>query len=247
MVAQFLNDFPNTMLASFRRFKHFLTPLYLGMFIGLAVLPFISLFKYDDTLFFYLDFTGEKFGLGAITVLGSMFLVVTGAFFLAISRLYFLMKEPSSLMNTNSRCWWVVAGIGVIYLGLDEILKIHEFLTWKMADLGIPKLFGIDQDVYIFAIYGIAALLIGLKLLPSVSYYRQAILPLVATFIFFALSEIIDFIPWFSLTHNQQMFLGPIEEIFKTMGEWSFLLYAGLLLEEVITTHISVISKKHNS
>lgn len=248
MFYDFLAEVSNKLIVSFRYFQRFLVPAYLGMIIGLGILPPISQIKYGNTLFFFADIsTGNgRIGAGAITVFGSMFLVVAGAYFLMVSRMLSLIQAPPIIIS-KSRWWWLIAGMGIIFVGLDEILMIHEYLTWKMQDMGIPKPMGIDQDIFVFAAYGVAALIIGIKLLPFIRHYGKAIFPLVAMLVFMGASQVIDFIPWDSLTYPQQMVLGPTEEILKTMGEWSLLLYAGLLNEEVVTSHTSAIFQHHKS
>ena len=235
MVIKFVKDVFDASISSFRYYRRLIVPLYTGMFIGLAILPFVSLIKYGYTGTFFadLDLVYQMTGGGAVTVIGSMFLVVAGAFFLLVNRLITFF-QPSPLVIVKNRWWWLLAGAGVIFMGLDEVIMIHEYLTRKMQDIGIPKPFGIDQDIYIFAVYGIATLVVGYKLAPSIYNYRRAVFPLVAMVVFFGTSEVIDFIPWHSLTPVQEMIFDPIEEIIKTMGEWSILIYAGLLIEEVI-------------
>jgi hypothetical protein len=241
MILKFLIDFIKTTFSSFRDRRHLLVPVYLSVLLVLLLLSYTSWLKFGEPLYFYGDIAGgdgeQRFGAGAATVGGSMFLVVAGVFFLFVTRLFFLMQAKPLI--TQSRWWWFVAGVGAIFLGLDEILMIHEYLTWKMQDIGVPKPLGIDQDIFVFAAYGIVAVILAIKLWPSIYHYKRVIFPLVATFIFMAATEVVDMIPWESLSLDQKMILGSFEEILKTMGEWSLFLYAGMLVEEIITSHTS--------
>jgi hypothetical protein len=237
MITKFITNTINITFSSFRENRRMLVPAYLAAVIVLLLLPFLSLAKFGDTLYFFVDVTmGERrFAAGTATVAGAMFLINAGIFFLFVTRLFLMMQKKPSIAQNG--WWWFLTGLGIIFMGLDEILTIHEYLTLKMRDIGVPKIFGIDQDIFIFATYGIVAVALAVKLWPSVYHYRRVIFPLVATFVFMVATEVIDMIPWESLSSVQKMILGPFEEILKTMGEWSLFLYAGMLVEEIITSH----------
>ena len=220
---------------SYRKYRS-LIALYLTVaFAAFVILAVVGELRFDSSLYFYgdLDMSAGRFGAGAMTVFSGMCLFVSGALFITRSRMEYLSRSAETPSN-NNYWWWSMAGAGLIYLGFDEIIMIHEYLTWKLAQFGVPKLFGIDQDLYIFAVYGLAALVIGIKLIPSIIRDRGAIFPLAAMVVFFAASEVVDMIPWDSLSDIQRTILGPTEEILKTMGSWSAVLYAELALEEIM-------------
>lgn len=234
-IRKFLSESISAVSESFQRHKKLIVLNLAGLFTALVLLSVVGQLQFGSTLYFYSDIGGNgRFGAGAMTVVSGMCLFVSGAWLISGAR--FLYIHRNTMPEASNRHWWfLIAGTGAIYLGLDEILMVHEYLTLKMDQIGVPKLFGIDQDLYIFAVYGIVAFVVLLKLFPSIYRYRNAIFPLVATIAFFALSEVVDMIPWDALTGNQKSILGPTEEILKTMGTWSAALYAELLLESIVS------------
>lgn len=208
-----------------------------GVLVALAILTVVGWAKFDSSLYFYgdLNIVDGRFGAGAMTVFSGMCLFISGALFITGARMQYLSRSVNQSSDGNY-WWWLIAGAGLVYLGFDEIVMIHEYLTMKLAQFGVPKPFGIDQDLYIFAGYAFVACVVGIKLIPSIIRHRNAVFPLAALIVFFAASEVIDMIPWDSLSGFQKSIFGPAEEILKTMGSWSAVLYAELLLEDVMTS-----------
>lgn len=241
MIKNFQNMFGKTLSEtwitvsqSFQRYRRFVGLNLIGVFIALVILSIIGQLRFGWSLYFYSDIgVNEGFGSGAMTVVSGMCLFVSGSFLMVGARIKYLAQ--TKVADKHGFWWWLITGAGLVYLGFDEILMIHEYLTQKMVDLAVPKILGIDQDIYIFALYGLAALALLYKMMPSLIRYREAVFPLVTMLLFFAASEVVDMIPWDELTVEQQMILGPIEEILKTMGSWSAVLYTELLLENVMT------------
>lgn len=236
--------------ASLQKHSRFLWRSYLLATLTLVAAAGLGQVYAGNALFFFVDLDQiERLGQGAVTLASSLCLGVTGLCFGLVARQEKFAaaharsaSRPSghsNLASLASRLGWIAAGVGLIYLGFDEALAIHEAMTQKIAAVGVPKLFGVDQDVYIFLGYAAAALGIGSCLGPSLWHYRSALFPLAAMFGFFAASEILDFIPWDSLSTAQQAGLGPAEEILKTLGSVSALLYGILLLEAAIEARIS--------
>lgn len=233
-IRKFFFESGSAISESFQQHKKLIVLSLAGLFAALVLLSVVGQFRFGSTLYFYSDIgAAGTFGAGAMTVVSGMSLFVSGALLISCARLLFLHKGVMSLAS-HSHWWFLIAGMGVIYLGSDEILMIHEYLTLKLDQIGIPKLFGIDQDLYIFALYGFVAFVVLLKLFPAIYRYRRAVFPLAAMIAFFALSEVVDMIPWDQLSGSQKSILGPTEEILKTMGAWSAALYAELLLESVV-------------
>lgn len=233
-INKFLLESVSAVSESFQQHKRLIVLNLAGLFIALVILAVVGHFKFGSTLYFYSDVGANgRFGAGAMTVVSGMCLFVSGALLISGARMQYLNKSAIPAAH-NGPWWWLIAGAGIIYLGFDEILMIHEYLTLKMDQIGIPKLFGMDQDFYIFAVYGLLAFVVFLKLMPSLARYRQAAFPLAAMLAFFALSQVVDVIPWDGLSGGQKSILGPTEEILKTMGSWSAVLYAELLLENVM-------------
>lgn len=234
-IRKILSEARSAISESFHQYKNLMVVNFVGLFAVLVVLSVVGQLKFDSSLYFYSDVgTSGRFGSGAMTVVSGMCFFIGGALLVSCARLLYLHRGAAAEKG-NAHRWFALAGLGIIYLGFDDIVMVHEYLTIKMTQIGVPKLFGIDQDVYIFAAYGIVALVAMIKLLPSVFHYRLAFFPLAAMVAFFVLSEAVDFIPWDSLNDIQRMILGPTEEILKTMGSWSAVLYAELLLENIVT------------
>jgi hypothetical protein len=220
--------------ASFAAHRRFLCLGYAiagGLCFGVALLAELSglggLYPYLD----YPDCARRNDLLcGVMTLASGVGLLMAGLLFTLIGRQLARRGELTSTV-----VGWPVAGLGLSYLGADEILMLHERLTRWLAAQGWPKLFGaVDQDVYIFAAYGLLAVTLGARLLRTVADHHRTLFPLAAMCAFFLLSQAMDFVPWMALTPAQQRVLGPLEEITKTLGSWSAVLYGVLLLEEVV-------------
>lgn len=224
--------------ASFQRHKRLIVLNLAGLFAALVLLAVVGQVRFSSTLYFYSDINADgRFGTGAMTVVSGMCLFVGGALLISSARIQHL-RRAGALAAGGHRWWLLIAGAGLVFLGFDEILMIHEYLTLKMAQFGVPKLFGIDQDIYIFAVYGIVAFAVLFNMLPSIYEHRGAVFPLAASIVFFALTQVVDVIPWDGLSGSQKTILGPAEEIFKTMGAWSAALYAELFLESVVMSDV---------
>lgn len=232
---KFIIETRSAMSESFQRYKTLIIWSLTGLFVALAILSIVGQLKFGLSLYFYSDIgVIIGFGAGAMTVVSGMCFFISGALLVSCARLLYIHRS-AALAASGVYRWFLIAGMGIVYLGFDDIVMVHEYLTKKMAQFGVPKLFGIDQDIYIFAVYTIIALVVLIKLIPSIFHYRLALFPLAAMIVFFGLSEAVDFVPWDSLNYIQRMILGPTEEILKTMGSWSAVLYAELLLENIVT------------
>jgi hypothetical protein len=53
-----------------------------------------------------------------------------------------------------------LAGGGGVVVAFDEVVQIHERVTGLLAAGGLPRSRGVDHDVYGFAAYGLAVLLL---------------------------------------------------------------------------------------
>lgn len=231
---QTVGELGRTAYYSFVNHWRLLVISYTLVGLGLALATIAGYIQYDLTLYYFMDVLdgGGRFGAGLVTAFSTMCFVLTGALFILTARA--LLASDQESRQPSAAWWWIVAGIGLIYLGMDELMKIHEELTVQMQKNGVPKLFGaIEQDFYIVVIYAIVTLWLGTKLAPAIWQYRRSIFPLIMMLAFFVLSQAVDFIPWDAMTGRQKAVFGPLEEIFKTVGTWSAVLYGVLLLEEV--------------
>jgi len=195
--------------------------------VVMAAAPYLVGFT---PLFMYADIGQFQGGLaGAATALSAFFLASTGVLFVVIGRQLAIVRAE------RRNRWWYLIGCAFVFLALDELLMWHERLTARMEAWDVARAFGFaDQDAYIFIAYGLFAALVGSRLLPTISTSRLTILPLIVAVTLFVLSTLVDLVPWSSLSRNQRGVLGPLEEGLKTLGSWSSLMYAVLLLEDVI-------------
>jgi hypothetical protein len=163
-----------------------------------------------------------------MTVVSGACLAVAGVFLITIG------TEASRRGLRGARAWAIFAGIGALYLAVDEIMTIHETLGERLTD-AIPALASVvEPDVIIFAAYAIAAACIGWKLLPLVFGWPSGICFLVACVVFFGASTLLDWVPWKGLSESQRDVFWPAEEILKTLGSYMALLYARILLLSIL-------------
>ncbi|MCG8461073.1 MAG: hypothetical protein MI919_32720 [Holophagales bacterium] len=230
-VRDYLGETLRAVPASFRETQ---VPLVLGlgaMAVFLLMLVLISLLTGRHTLFFFIDIPeSRRFGGGLATAISSFALVAAG------TGLY--VRSRMSLADPADSRGLTFAALGTVWLAMDELLMIHEWLTSRMDRVGIPKLFGVlDQDLLIFLGYAGLAILVGLRLLPLLHRHRQVGAPLVLAGAFYFGTQVVDVIPWDRLTALQQSVLGPLEEILKTLGSASLAIWSLLIVEEALRDH----------
>ncbi|MDX2168974.1 MAG: hypothetical protein SF182_18040 [Deltaproteobacteria bacterium] len=201
-------------------------PLFLVVYGGaLAVCgaaALLPLLAGRSPLYAYVEWmTASGPGEGAMTAASGALLLLAGV---AFARAGWRSGERA----------WLAAGAGCVWLALDELLMLHERANSHLAAAGVPRPFGVvDQDLYVFAAYGVGAALLAWRLLPRLLARRALCAPLCIALVCFALSEAADAVPWASLDRPARGLLGPFEEIAKTLGVVSLLLYAGLLAHRV--------------
>ena len=179
-------------------------------------------------LYYFQDFrTNGGPHSGAMTVISAFALVAAGIGMSLVARRVYARQgwRVSTLA-------WAIGGAGGLLLALDEITQIHEGVARRLARAGVPAPFGFgDRDLYVFATYGLFALFAVRGAWPQLRRWSEAWLPGAASLMFFAMSSVVDQVPWEILTRSQQGFWGPVEEILKTLGTVSFAVF-GLLLAE---------------
>lgn len=186
--------------------------------------------KWGNSLFFFTDLPeSERPGQGAFTAVSSISLGAAAVLVLLVAR-------QLGRTGTHRRyVWrWQATAAGLAVLSFDEILLIHEWVAYRLEMAEAPKLLGIDHDLYVWMVYGIVALWLGWGLLPSIMARRSTLFPLAAMVTLFIASEATDLVPWDGLSDTQKRIFGPTEEILKTLGSASAVLYAFLLLEHAI-------------
>lgn len=202
------------------------TGLWIAGSLGaLGAVAVLGDLRFGSPLYFFRDVVGSmRPGEGAMTAISGLLIAVSGVLHVLVGR----FEQRSS---SPAWWWWSVAGLGLVYLGLDEILAIHEWLTLRLDELRIPRLLGMDRDVYVFGGYAVGAGLVGSRLYTSWRR-RPALWPaLIATVGLATASQILDALPWSGMAESDRRVLGPLEEILKTTATLCATLYSVTLVE----------------
>ncbi len=164
---------------------------------------------------------------GSFTVFSAFCLAGAGLCLLLVARRSWRVRQ--SRVRTVA---WTLGGIGGVYLGLDDLLQIHEAFARRLAANGVPPLFGLgDQDVYVFFFYGVAALFVARFVGRDLLRWNDTWLPGLLAVGLAMVSLLVDLAPWEQLTRGQQGIWGPVEEVAKTLGAMNLALMGMLLVE----------------
>jgi hypothetical protein len=148
----------------------------------------------------------------AVDVLSSMMLAMTSAFAFAS----FLLSGRGAL-----RWFWLVIGIGALFLSMDELLQFHERMGYAIRESqGPTKGFRNWNDVIMLA-YGIAGILGAAWFLPEILRHPRFLELLLTGFVFFAIHTGID-----SLVHGNRATKVIPEESMKLIAGTFFALAA---------------------
>ena len=161
---------------------------------------------YGDTGFLFRELSDPEFPpAGLATALSGALLLWAGWSWLALGR---AASQRSAL------------GLGacLLWFGFDEVLELHERATRAMVDAGLPRPFGIEQDVYLFALYAAVALPCLLLSLPRVRADRTALRLVALALVLAATSQAADLLPWDRLSRTERQWVGPLEEGTKTLS-----------------------------
>ncbi len=212
-----------------------LTPLRRGHRLALlagAVLctaaALLGQFRFGNSLYLYTDLKDKP---GAFQ--GSM--TVVSAFLLVIAAVLMFRSNEALRRRGERRAAGGFAGLAgmSMWLAYDELAMFHEWATVKLQQHAVPKLFGIDQDLYVFLAYGAALLPLAALAAPVALRHRAALTVLALAVAFAVGSEAADFVPWHRLDDAARTWLGPIEEGLKTMATLAGTLYAHALLDAI--------------
>ncbi len=180
-------------------------------------------------LYYFLDFRPPGMGpwAGSFSVLSAFCLAGAGLCLLIVARRSY--RVGRSKVRTVA---WTLGGLGGVYLGLDDLLQIHERASRQLAAHGVPKMFGLgDQDVYVFFCYGVVALFVARFVGRDLLRWNDTWLPGLLAVALAMVSLLVDLAPWRSLTPAQQALWGPIEEVAKTLGAMNLAMMGMLLVE----------------
>ncbi len=181
-----------------------------------------------EGLYYYLDYMWNgRPNAGLMTLVSGFCLVACGwGLFVAARR---AMRTPGGQRETAG---WVLAGMGCLWLAFDEVIQLHERAAHFMQRAGVPHPLGVlDHDLYLFAAYFAGLVLVFALLWPTRRPLEPAMLPLLVAIACFAVSEILDQLPWIRMSHDTQQIVGAFEEGYKVFGAWT-LAICGLLVAD---------------
>lgn len=205
--------------AGWKRHARFLG---LSWIVGLVVCAIAAV--QGEGLHYFVDFreTGGRWE-GAMTLVSSFCLVVAGwSLFVPARRVHRIAGRGRELAG------WVLGGLGGVVLGFDEVLQLHESFAHWMVRHHVPGPLGLDQDMWVFGAYALGLAITLALLWPSRRPLEPAMLPLLMAIACFAMSQVVDQLPWNAMDHRTQQWVGAMEEIYKVLGSWS-LAMCGLL------------------
>lgn len=207
---------------SFALHRSFLVRAYAGAIAVCGIIAVVPFLLGRSPLYCYTDLPGDgPFG-GVMTAVSGFGLASAGALLFVASRY---------LDDRHALAWWV-AIVGCVWLAMDETLMWHEAINDWLDGAGVPRFLGFaDRDMYVFAAYGLVAGIVGWRLWPTIMAHPGALFPLAASVAFFGLSELADMPRWDTLSRVEKGLLGPFEEIAKTLGVLSIMLYPMLLID----------------
>ncbi len=182
-----------------------------------------------DGLYYFIDFRENGRRFAGLMSLASGFCLMG----LAWSLLVVARRERSCQAATRQVWGWLLGAVFACLLAFDEVAQLHEALTHALQRAGVPKLFGVlDQDLYIFAAYAGVVGVVWVLIRGAWISNGRLLFPALAAVGFLAGSQMVDLIPWDSMTHSTQQVVGATEEVLKTMGTFTLALLGLLLVSD---------------
>ena len=209
---------------AWKRHTRFLVLSWLG---GIAVCAGMA--WYGHGILFFTDFREDGRRFAGIMSLASGFCL------LAAGMLLFVPARRAHRTPGHGRemLGWLLGGFGGIVLAFDEVAQLHEPAAHLLARLGVPQPFGVlDHDLYIFAAYAAGLVLVHVLLWPYRHPLEPVMLPMLVAILCFAMSEVVDQIPWNSMDHSMQLWVGTLEEAYKVLGAWTLAMCSLLTADE---------------
>lgn len=123
---------------------------------------------------------------GTITALSSVYLAMAGA--AALAGFYLLSDRPGI-----GKFFWLIAGLGLAFLSLDELVQIHERIDMIVSStsIGAPETFRNWNDLVVI-LYGVGGLAIGLAFLPELLRIPRVLEMYATGFAFYLVHTVID-------------------------------------------------------
>jgi hypothetical protein len=123
---------------------------------------------------------------GTITALSSVYLAMASA--AALAGFYLLSDRPGI-----GKFFWLIAGLGLAFLSLDELVQIHERIDMIISStsIGAPETFRNWNDLVVI-FYGAGGLTIGLMFLPELLRLPRVLETYAIGFGFYLVHTVID-------------------------------------------------------
>lgn len=179
--------------------------------LACAVASYWGLRFYGDTGYLFREVLDPEFPAGAITACSGGSLLWAGWNWIALGR-------------TERDRWLVGLGACLSWLALDELLQVHEGLTHWLVAAGLPRPFGFEQDVYVFAAYALAMAPCLLAAWPRLRSHRAGLPLMTLALALAAVSQGMDMLPWELLSQGEQQWVGAVEESTKTLATFALAL-----------------------
>ncbi|HET9947841.1 MAG TPA: hypothetical protein VFQ22_02830 [Longimicrobiales bacterium] len=180
--------------------------------------------------YLYGEFREHGFYGGLMTAASAFFLGAAAMALLAVAAI--LRREPCTRRQAPA---WILAAAGLVLLGADDLLLIHEIASYRLDRLGVPRPFGIPFDRLAILLYGVGALLLLGTLLDTLRAHWKPLFPLAAALALLAASELLDAVLVGDATKGVGMWLAPLDRIVKTIGSFMALVFAQTLVISLAT------------
>ncbi|NNE24294.1 MAG: hypothetical protein HKN11_16970 [Rhizobiales bacterium] len=123
---------------------------------------------------------------GTITALSSIYLAMAGA--ASLIGFYLLLDKPGI-----GKFFWLIAGLGLVFLSLDELVQIHERIDMIVSStkIGKPEILRNWNDLVVM-LYGAGGLIVGLLFLPELLRFPKVLETYATGFAFYVVHTVID-------------------------------------------------------
>lgn len=179
--------------------------------------------------YLFVEFRTEGQYAGVMTAASAFFLGAGAAALLVVAALMRAAAETRRLALP-----WAVAGAGLLLLGADDLLMLHEIAGYRLDRMGVPRILGVSYDQYAVVAYGAVTLLVLGRLLESLRVHWRAVFPLAVALVMFLLAGLVDLaVPVERLGPRWQAVLGPLDQIAKSVGAFMMFAFANVMLVSV--------------
>lgn len=222
---------------SWRRHRRFLHAMNLG-FLVVALLAAWA----GRGLYFYTDFREDGKRFAGLMTVASSFSLITFAVLLHFAGMQIARRVGWSRVPVA----WIALGAFGVWLAADELVMLHETGVRMLVRAGVPRfLWVVDQDFYIFAVYGLVLLVALAVLVPDLQRRGHTLGPLALAVTGFLTSQALDSLPWDALAPWVRQVVGTAEEMFKCFGTFNLAVFGWLVAGSSMEPNEGVPGDKH--